>query len=213
MGTIMDSAENIGKNIGDETLAKFQQSLSAVEKRIYFRVVEDAPGCPKDKPYGVIGEKSGVVHGCHSSRASANKQLSGLYAATDPKNGYKPGKEDKKNLESPTQHEKRRAKEKKAEEKKKSMSGMEDGIHPLNPRQQAQYEALETVVELFGKYDQSTGANGAHYAPAEKNPFQAEGLVCGNCAFFEGPRACELVDGDIDPMAVCKLWIIPEDIL
>ena len=203
----MDSAKNIGKNIGDETLEKFKQSLSAVEKRIYFRVVEDAPGCPKDKPYGVIGEKSGVVHGCHSSRASANKQLSGLYAATDPKNGYKPGKEDKKNLETPSQHEKRRAKEKKAE------AADMDSVHPMNSRQQAQYEAIESVVEIFGKYDQSTGADGAHYAPAEKNPFQAEGLICGNCAFFEGPRACEVVDGDIDPMAVCKLWIIPEDIL
>lgn len=208
----MDSANNIGKNIGDETLAKFKQSLSAVEKRIYFRVVEDAPGCPKDKPYGVIGEKSGVVHGCHSSRGSANKQLSGLYAATDPKSGYKPGKEDKKNLETPGQHDKRRAKEKKAENKK-SAAGIEDSIYTLNPRQEAQYEAIEAVVEIFGKYNQSTDADGAHYGPGEKNPFQSEGLMCGNCTFFEGPRACELVEGDIDPMGICKLWIIPQEIV
>ena len=120
----MDSAKDVGKHIGDETLERFRQSLSAVEKKIYFRVVEDAPGCSKDKPYGVIGEKSGVVHGCHSSRASANKQLSGLYAATDPKSGYKPSKEDEKNLETPEEHDKRREREKKAES---SMADVKEG--------------------------------------------------------------------------------------
>lgn len=83
--------------------------------------------------------------------------------------------------------------------------------HPLNERQAAQAEATEALVEAFGLFDQSSGPNGAHYMPV--SPFAAEGLACANCAFFEGSRACEVVAGDIDPGAVCKLWIIPADLL
>jgi HK97 family phage prohead protease len=87
-----------------------------------------------------------------------------------------------------------------------------DGMYPLTPRQQKQYEDLEDVAELFGKFDAGIGEGGAHYVDAAANPFASDGLVCSNCAFYEGPRACEIVDGDIDPAAICKFWIIPESL-
>ena len=80
--------------------------------RLFFRVEKGAEGCPASKPFGVIGEKSGTVHGCHATVAEANKQLSGLYAATSPANGYKPKPEEVKNLETPEQHDSRRKREK-----------------------------------------------------------------------------------------------------
>lgn len=83
--------------------------------------------------------------------------------------------------------------------------------HPLNERQSAQKGAVEALVGSFGAFDQSSGPNGAHYMP--DNPFAGDGLACANCAFFEGSRACEVVAGDIDPGAVCKLWIIPADLV
>lgn len=81
----------------------------------------------------------------------------------------------------------------------------------FTPRQLLQAEYSETVVEIFGQYDQSTGSDGAHYALA--SPYVSEGLVCSNCKFYEGPRCCELVSGDIDPSGICKLWIIPADLI
>lgn len=75
------------------------------------------------------------------------------------------------------------------------------------PRQQAQYADDEKLVEIFGKYDQGIGPDGAHYVA--KSPFASEGMVCSNCAFYEGPRGCEIVDGDIAPEGICKRWIIP----
>jgi len=78
-------------------------------------------------------------------------------------------------------------------------------------RQAAQYAATESTVEIFGKYDQGTGAEGAHYAP--ESPYLAEGLACSNCAFYAGARACEVVSGDIAPEGICKLWIIPNDLI
>lgn len=89
----------------------------------------------------------------------------------------------------------------------------EDGIYPSTSRQTALRSAIEGVCETFGKFDYSTGPDGSHYTAAEANPFTAEGLVCANCVFYEGPRACEIVDGDIDPDAICKFWIIPADLL
>jgi hypothetical protein len=83
--------------------------------------------------------------------------------------------------------------------------------YPTSDRQDAQYEALEEVAEKYGKWDQGTGPDGAHYVA--KSPFKSEGLVCSNCVYYEGPRGCEIVTGDIAPDGVCKLWIIPEDLV
>ena len=87
----------------------------------------------------------------------------------------------------------------------------EDSPYTPTPLQVGMYHALESVVEKAGKFDQTTGNNGAHYV--DPSPFAAEGMACANCYFFEGPRGCEIVDGDIAPGAVCKLWVIPEELL
>jgi len=81
----------------------------------------------------------------------------------------------------------------------------------LNPTQNAIYEFLESLTEAVGKFNQSSDANGAHYM--EDNPFVDEGLMCANCIFYEGGGGCEIVEGQIDHMALCKFWVIPEDLL
>lgn len=88
-----------------------------------------------------------------------------------------------------------------------------DKSDALSARQAALYDAFESVAEDFGKFDQGSGAAGAHYMAAADNPFGAQGIKCANCALYVGGRACEVVAGDIDPDAVCKLWIIPEAVM
>jgi HK97 family phage prohead protease/HK97 family phage major capsid protein len=84
----------------------------------------------------------------------------------------------------------------------------------LNDRQKKQAQDQVELVAEFGQFDQGTDANGAHYAPADANPFKAEGLACGNCIFYnELTRQCQIVEGNIEAEAVCKLWIIPESSL
>lgn len=83
----------------------------------------------------------------------------------------------------------------------------------LTERQQMMYENYESVVEMHGMFDQSSKANGSHYAPGELNPFKEEGLICGHCVFFEGGGGCEIVSGKIDPNGICKLWIIPQELI
>lgn len=90
---------------------------------------------------------------------------------------------------------------------------IDDSVHPVTSRQVALYEALEGVVRTFGKFDQTTGPDGAHYVSEAANPFTAEGMVCSSCVFYEGPQACEIVAGDIEPGAICKWWTIPADLM
>lgn len=84
----------------------------------------------------------------------------------------------------------------------------------LNGRQKSQAEDYAKLATEYGMFDQTTGANGAHYAPAAVNPFKAEGMVCKNCVFFdEASNQCQIVSGILEPEAVCKLWVIPETLL
>jgi hypothetical protein len=71
------------------------------------------------------------------------------------------------------------------------------------------YDTYEALVEEYGVFNQGTDANGAHYGPGDVNPFKAEGIMCGACVFYMEGK-CEIVEGEIDPEGVCKLWIIPE---
>ena len=98
-----------------------------------------------------------------------------------------------------------------ASEADRSIRMEEETTHPLSPRQRAQYESTEGVVELFGQYSQGVDADGAHYAAV--SPYAAEGMVCSSCVFFEGGRGCEVVAGDIAPEGICKLWVIPSDLM
>lgn len=87
----------------------------------------------------------------------------------------------------------------------------EMNLDGLKKRQIAMYEMFEDVAEKFGKWNRGVGADGAHYV--EKSPFAKEGMVCSNCSFFVGGRQCEIVSGDIDPAAICKLWVIKESLI
>jgi len=44
----------------------------------------------------------------------------------------------------------------------------------------------------------------------ENNPFADKGMNCANCVFFEGGGGCEILNIEVEPMGVCKFWIIPE---
>ncbi|MEE9215675.1 MAG: hypothetical protein V3U54_13045 [Thermodesulfobacteriota bacterium] len=63
------------------------------------------------------------------------------------------------------------------------------------------------IVEQFGQWSKQK----AQYL--ELNPFEAEGVKCGNCIFFNQDNTCKIVMGEILPVAFCKFWIIPEQLL
>lgn len=84
----------------------------------------------------------------------------------------------------------------------------EDDIPLMTDRQKAMYVAYERIAEMLGPWNGGAGADGAHYM--EEHPFVSEGIVCGNCAFYEAPGGCEILNQKVNALGVCKLWIIPE---
>ena len=127
-------------------------------------------------------KEDGEVIGCHQSKADAIAQMVALSMAED----MQPGGEMNA-LPEP--------------------ASSEEGIYEITPRQKAMLEAYESITEIHGLFNQSADSEGAHYSP--ESPFMDEGLVCSSCAQYEGPRACEVVQGDISPNGICKLWVIP----
>jgi hypothetical protein len=75
------------------------------------------------------------------------------------------------------------------------------------------YRDYENQVAQYGMFNQSADANGAHYFGKESNAFAKDGMNCANCVFYIGGGGCEIVEGKIDPMGLCKLWIIPESLI
>jgi hypothetical protein len=84
----------------------------------------------------------------------------------------------------------------------------------LNDRQKDLYLKIITNLQTYGYFDRGIGSNGIHYAEASQNPFKEKGIDCENCVFYylegDAPR-CELIQGAIEPEAICKFWIISEE--
>jgi len=83
----------------------------------------------------------------------------------------------------------------------------------LSSRQFDQASQYLNIVDDFGQWNQGPRSEGAHYFGSEDNPFIDEGMVCGNCIFWEQSGQCQIVTGRIDMQGLCKLWIIPNELL
>ena len=84
----------------------------------------------------------------------------------------------------------------------------------LNERQKDLYLKIVTNLQTYGYFDRGIGSNGIQYLSAEQNPFKEQNLECENCVFYylegDAPR-CELIQGAIEPEAICKFWIISDE--
>jgi hypothetical protein len=152
-----------------------------------WKVVKDKARCGSG--FALVNSETNDLVACHRSKKGAAAQQRALYAAT--------AKETKK-ADVPVMD---------------AAEDQADEWDSLTERQQDLAESyFENILE-YGMFDQSSKANGAHYAPASANPFKATGLMCGNCVFFNDNTGaqCMIVEGTIEPEAVCKMWIIPEE--
>ena len=73
----------------------------------------------------------------------------------------------------------------------------------------AHARALSKIRNEYGLWAKSTGSEGAHYVEPQYNPFKKEGVRCDVCVFYDDNH-CDIVEGDIEPDAMCKLWVIPQ---
>jgi hypothetical protein len=87
-----------------------------------------------------------------------------------------------------------------------SMEDYSDENTDLSANNVALLQATEAIADQMGMWPQE-GPNGAHYMA--ESPFVDSGMRCAHCLMYEGGGACEVVEGEIAPEGVCKLWVIP----
>ena len=87
---------------------------------------------------------------------------------------------------------------------------------PRLERETARRDAQRQIAADDGKWSQDLDE--AHYLSKRQNNFIHAGLRCQNCLHVENQgnedeNACEIVDGAIQNLGVCKLWVIPESLV
>jgi hypothetical protein len=80
---------------------------------------------------------------------------------------------------------------------------------PYTEKQIITADSFNMIVTRFGLFDQSDDANGCDYKVESMNQNHA-GKCCMECIFYRG-TGCAIVSGTIEPMGVCRFWIISEE--
>jgi len=84
---------------------------------------------------------------------------------------------------------------------------MENAMH-LTDKQIALADAMNAIVTRYGPFELGDDANGCDYRDAEENK-PNYGKCCCECAFYRG-GGCSIVNGQVDPMGVCRFWLISD---
>jgi Pyruvate/2-oxoacid:ferredoxin oxidoreductase delta subunit len=83
----------------------------------------------------------------------------------------------------------------------------------LVPEEQALADALISVVETHGKFDQDGTGVWAGYTPALENEDAQIGVKCANCVFYSPDNQCRIVALEVEPEAKCRFAVIPDHLV
>jgi hypothetical protein len=87
------------------------------------------------------------------------------------------------------------------------MNGLED---LLTPDEKALHDALVSIANQYGKFDEDGSGIWAGYESAEENEEKAIGVKCSNCALYSGGNVCEIIAFEVEPEGKCRLAVIPD---
>lgn len=145
-------------------------------------------------------------------RMVAQSLAEGMEPAGDLSDRQLPMMEEPEMPEEPESEDEEEEEEDNPESYKEMMEGLAEMVEKgLSPRQFFMYDLYEKIADEFGVWNQGIGADGAHYVA--ESPFAEQGMICSNCVFYEGGQRCEIVEGQIAPEGICKLWVISEKLL
>ena len=132
--------------------------------------------------YAVVKESDGSIAGCHETREKAARQIAALEASEAGK------------TVSP-EFEKYRG----------------ELYAKLTEEEKAFHDALLSIAEQYGPFDQGTSSIWVGYVPASENDDAEIGVMCSHCSFFNPENnGCALLSYTVEPMAICRLAAIPD---
>jgi len=134
--------------------------------------------------YGVFKEGTSELEGCHETRSAAQRQMAALYAS-------EPGAA--KSLDP--EFEKYRG----------------ELYAKLTEEEKAFHDALVSIAEKYGPFDQGTSSIWVGYEPGEENDDANIGVMCANCSFFNPETyGCAILSYKVEPTGKCRLAAIPD---
>ena len=86
----------------------------------------------------------------------------------------------------------------------------------LTPEEGAYHDALVSIAEKYGPFDQGTSSIWVGYESAAQNEKADIGVKCANCSFHymtENGMGCKIVSFLVEPEAYCRLAAIPDGLV
>jgi hypothetical protein len=86
-----------------------------------------------------------------------------------------------------------------------------DYDYNLVPEEQELADALRTIANRYGKFNDDNTGVWAGYTPASENEDNAKiGVKCGNCVFFNSPNGCEIIASEVEEGGLCRFAVLPD---
>lgn len=82
----------------------------------------------------------------------------------------------------------------------------------LDPSEKAYHDALVSIANEYGGFNNNTPVYAGYEPPAE-NENILKGIICGNCAFYEGEGVCHIVSLKVEYNGYCRLAAIPSELV
>jgi hypothetical protein len=80
----------------------------------------------------------------------------------------------------------------------------------LVPEEQELANALRTIANKYGKFNEDETGIWADYHEPEDNPYAEMGVKCGNCVLYRGGQECAIIAYAVHPEGYCRFAVLPE---
>jgi hypothetical protein len=80
----------------------------------------------------------------------------------------------------------------------------------LTPDEKALHDALVSIANQYGKFDEDGSGIWAGYESAEENDEKEIGVKCSNCALYMGGVECEILAFEVEAEGKCRFAVIPD---
>ena len=80
----------------------------------------------------------------------------------------------------------------------------------LSPDEKALHDALVSIANQYGKFNEDKTGIWAGYESAEENDEKEIGVKCSNCALYAGGNVCEIIAFEVEPEGKCRFAVIPD---
>jgi hypothetical protein len=80
----------------------------------------------------------------------------------------------------------------------------------LTPDEKALHDALVSIANQYGKFNEDSTGIWAGYESAEENDEKEIGVKCSNCALYMGGAECEILAFEVEAEGKCRFAVIPD---